>query len=194
MASPGAGARPGGDARRRPLFAGGAGPRPGFAFPLIVAGAAALALVVAFVIPLPSFHISTAAPPPRQASALIPESRMPASIAEGVEHANDFVTRYPGDPRSHLFHAMHYLRQRDFADAEAEIRSAIPLVEAHGELLPADTVEELHLALAVTLVPQGRLQQAQVIAAPDCAWGMESPEFQELRRYLVDFKICPQNS
>jgi rhomboid protease GluP len=147
-------------------------------------GAASLSLA-SFAFAMLTFHIAP------ESFDLMPQSAMPATVEDGVARSNEFITRYPRDPRAHLFHAMRFLGQNDFPDAEQQLRIAIAETARQGETLPAGFAKELNLTLALTLIPQGRSQEARLLAAPDCQFAADTPEFGELHDTLKAHGVCP---
>ena len=54
------------------------------------------------------------------AAQYIPASQLPANGDERVSRSFDLVTRYPKDPRAHLFHAIFLMGQKSFGAAEGK--------------------------------------------------------------------------
>ena len=54
-------------------------------------------------------------------------SEMPANTREMASRSSDFVTRYPKDPRAHLFRAIFFIEQNSLSPAETEVQTAMSL-------------------------------------------------------------------
>jgi rhomboid protease GluP len=147
-------------------------------------GAAAVSLA-SFAFAMLTFHVAA------ESLDLMPQSAMPQTVNDGVARSNELVTRYPRDPRAHLFHAIRFLNRNDFPDAEQQLRTAIAEAAQQRDTLPAGFLKELNLTLALTLIPQGRAQEARVLAAPDCQFAADTPEFGALHDTLRDHGVCP---
>ena len=133
------------------------------------AGAAAIVVGLAG---LGALGVAAALPPARianhSAAGLIPLDQMPASAAEGVQRANDYLADYPDDPRSHVFMAMAWAKRGGPSEAEAELQKALasPLLQSPD--LPPQTASAVRLELIVLQVRQREIAAARTTAEPLC--------------------------
>jgi rhomboid protease GluP len=161
-------------------------PRPAFkpvAYALTGAGAVLAAI---------AFWLATQASPALAArdTGLIPQNEMPRDSDSGIAASADLAARYPRDPRSHLFRAMHFLQIHDVSDAGDQLRTALDeLPAAEGEI--SEKVEPaVRVMLALTLVAQGRRPEAVAIAQPACATAAADPTFADALQNLQKAGIC----
>ncbi|OAF15841.1 rhomboid family intramembrane serine protease [Bradyrhizobium neotropicale] len=117
------------------------------------------------------------------AAHYIPASEMPANGDERVSRSFDLVTRYPKDPRAHLFHAIFLMGQKSFAAAEAEVRTAMSL--AASDVAGGPVRSAAPAVMAVVLYAQGRDSEAKAMAAEPCR-----AKQGEVRRILEKTKLC----
>jgi rhomboid protease GluP len=161
-------------------------PRP--AFKPIAYAIAALGTLLAVI----AFFMATQASPAFAARniGLIPQNEMPRDSGDGIAASAGLVTRYPRDPRGHLFRAMHFLQIRDVSDAGDQLRIALDgLPAAQGEI--SGKVEPgVRIMLALTLVAQGRRQEAVGVAQPACATAAGDPAFADALENLQKSGIC----
>lgn len=102
--------------------------------------------------------------------ALIPQSQMPHSTAEGIERSDELVRLYPDDPRGHLLRAMALLKLHELTEAQAELRVAMAKSDVPGIADIPDFRISLRLMLAVTMSAQDRIAEAKAALEPgDCA-------------------------
>lgn len=98
---------------------------------------------------------------------LIPMSEMPRTTEEGAQRADDFVKRYPRDPRSHLFRAVALMRKDKLLAAEQELRSVIATAGEAGQAKRTiEATSEAYIALIYAY--QGRRAEAQAAARKVC--------------------------
>lgn len=102
--------------------------------------------------------------------AMIPEEQLRGNPLDLIDRSDEFVTRYPRDARSHLYHALRFRIAGDLSDSEQELRQAIVM---HGQ--SDDTWGKfMQIELAVTLVKQGRAPEAKAaIGQSACAYVKE---------------------
>lgn len=117
------------------------------------------------------------------AAQYIPASQMPANGDERVSQSFDLVTRYPKDPRAHLFHAIFLMGQKSFGAAEGEVRTAMSL--AASDVAGEPVRSGAPAVMAVVLYAQGRESEAKAMAAGPCR-----SKQAEVRRMLEKQKLC----
>ena len=106
----------------------------------------------------------------QNADTMIPDDQLRTSASDLIERSNDFVTRYPRDPRSHLYHALRFRVEGDLSDSEQELRRAIAMNgqsdDSWGKIM--------QIELAVVLLEQGRTPEAKAaIGRRACAYAKD---------------------
>lgn len=117
-----------------------------------------------------------------EAAQYIPASAMPATADERISRSVDLVTRYPRDPRGHLFHAVFLMQRKSFEAAEAEVRNAQAL--AASDVLGGPMRMGAPAVMALVLYAQGRVSEAKAVSAEPCRVSSEA------RRSLQKTKLC----
>lgn len=117
------------------------------------------------------------------AAQYIPASELPANGDERVRRSFDLVTRYPKDPRAHLFHAIFLMGQKSFGAAETEVRTAMSL--AASDVVGGPVRSGAPAVMAVVLHAQGRDSEAKAMAVEPCR-----AKLAEVRRILQKQKLC----
>lgn len=117
------------------------------------------------------------------AAQYIRAAEQPANAREMAGKSLDFVTRYPKDPRAHLFRAIFYLEQKSYGSAETELRTTMSLAASDVAGGPARTAAQA--VLAELLLAQGRHSEAKAMAAESCR-GRPS----EVSRILKKTNLC----
>ena len=135
------------------------------------AGAASVAFValasISFVLVSFNFaHFKVGADPVTEAADMIPNDQLQAAPLTLAERSDELVTRFPRDPRAHMYHALKYRLVRDFTDSEEELRQAIALNGENNDTLG----KFLELELALTLLREGRAPEAKDVARPACSY------------------------
>lgn len=100
------------------------------------------------------------------AAQYIRASEQPANAREMASRSLDLVTRYPRDPRAHLFRAIFFIEQKSFGSAEAELRTVMSLAASDVAGGPARTAAQA--VLAELLLVQKRDSEAKAMAAESC--------------------------
>jgi rhomboid protease GluP len=119
-------------------------------------------------------------------SHLIPLAEMPSTTAEGADRANDFVARYPRDPRAHLFRAVALMKSDKLLSAELELKSVLATAHEAGQARkPLEQISKGYLALIYAY--QGRRGDAQTMAKDVCGAGSDAG----LKASLKKMKLCP---
>jgi len=118
-----------------------------------------------------------------EAAQYIPASELPANGEERVSRSFDLVTRYPKDPRGHLFRAIFLMGQKSFGAAETEARSAMSL--AASDVAGGPVRSGAQGLMAVLLYAQGRDSEAKAMAVAPCR-----AKQGEVRRILEKTKLC----
>jgi rhomboid protease GluP len=116
---------------------------------------------------------------------LIPLSQMPRTALDGAGRADYFVSRFPRDPRAHLFRAVALMKSEKLLAAEEELRSVLATAhEAGPGKAPLEQLSRGYLALIFAY--QGRRADAQAMAQSACAPGVDS----SLAKMLQTAKLC----
>jgi membrane associated rhomboid family serine protease len=110
-------------------------------------------------------------------------SELPTNGEEVLSKSLDLVTRYPKDPRAHLFRAIFLMEQKSFNAAEAEARTAMSL--AASDVAGGPVRSSAPAVLAVVLSAQGRVSEAKAMAVESCR-----ARPGEVRRILEKSKLC----
>lgn len=110
-------------------------------------------------------------------------SETPANAGEMTSRSLDLVTRYPKDPRAHVFRALFFLEKASLGAAETEARTAMSLAASDVAGGPARTGAQG--LLAVLLWAQGRNSEAKAMAVEPCR-----AKLPEVRRILQKQKLC----
>jgi membrane associated rhomboid family serine protease len=110
-------------------------------------------------------------------------SEMPASTREMASRSSDLVTRYPKDPRAHLFRAIYFIEQNSPAPAETEAQTAMSL--AASDVAGGPVRSAAQALLAQLLFVRGRVGEAKAMAAEPCR-----AKLGEVRRMLDKSKLC----
>lgn len=110
-------------------------------------------------------------------------SEMPANTREMASRSSDLVTRYPKDPRAHLFRAISYIEQNSLGAAETEVQTAMSL--AASDVAGGPVRSAAQAVLAQLLFARGRHSEAKAMAAEPCR-----AKRGEVRRMLDRTKLC----
>ena len=110
-------------------------------------------------------------------------SEVPPSAGEMTSRSSDLVTRYPKDPRAHLFRAVFFLEKANLSAAETEARTAMSLAASDVAGGPARIGAQG--LMAVLLWAQGRNSEAKAMAVEPCR-----AKLPEVRRILQKSKLC----
>jgi rhomboid protease GluP len=146
--------------------------RPGHAR---VAGAisavGAMVAVISFALVSLNFgHYAAHGDQQRTADAMIPDEQLRGNALDLVGRSDEFVTHYPRDPRSHLYHALRFRIEGDLSDSEQELRQAIAL---RGQI-DDEWGEIMQIELAVVLLKEGRAPEAKAaVGRHACAYAKE---------------------
>lgn len=123
----------------------------------------------------------------------IPAAKMPKSVRDGMDHAEELVRAYPDDPRSHLLRALVHLDHAQTNEAQAALRTALAKSEDYETPATPDLRRLIRLVLSTSLLSQNRNDEARAVLAPgDCAraHGRARDEFHAAWQQLHDFGIC----
>lgn len=110
-------------------------------------------------------------------------SEMPATTREMASRSLDLVTRYPKDPRAHLFRAISFIEQNSLSPAETEVQTAMSL--AASDVAGGPVRSAAQAVLAQLLLARGRNSEAKAMAAEPCR-----AKLGEVRRMLDKTKLC----
>ncbi len=165
--------------------------RPGYAN---IAGGIAVAGLVAAGL---SFALATQAPGATvntigADSGLIPEDQLPARAGDlSPEQAANLLARYPHDPRAHFFRGVVFLSgQMDFADAETQLRAALPDVDPKAVPMSEDFTKTVKVVLALTLAFEGKPDAAKAMGAPLCGYAAGDAELRKIYENMQQQNIC----
>jgi rhomboid protease GluP len=161
-------------------------PRP--AFKPVAYAIAALGISLAAVAFWMAMHATTAIA--ERDIGLIPQNEIPRETQEDIAASADLVTRYPHDPRGHLFRAMHFLQIRDVPDAGDQLRIALDGLPAVKDEISPKVEPSVRIMLALTLVARGRQQEAVGIAQPACAFATADQHFADALANLQKAGVC----
>ena len=142
----------------------------------LLAGCAVCLVCAGFAAAHYSFYMA-------DAQNYIRASELPANGSEITRRSLDLVTRYPKDPRSHLFRAIYFMDKGSFASAETAARAAISLSASDVAGGPVRSGASALMALA--LYAQGRDKEAKALAAESCR-----AQLGDMRRILKKTKLC----
>jgi hypothetical protein len=113
----------------------------------------------------------------------VPKGNPPAAEAERL------VTRYPRDPRAHVFRAAARAAAHDNTGAESELRIALAQIQELRPFFGAPAESAIRVTLAEILAQSGRQPEAKEIAAPVCG-APPDQTVAKLRKTLVDSHLC----
>lgn len=99
---------------------------------------------------------------------LIPEDELKRSYEALIADAENLVTKYPRDPRSHFYRAMSFVERGALKEAEPSLRTALDQQDILKSLLLPDFEVNLRGVLAFVLLEDGRTEEAKVAARPVC--------------------------
>ncbi|MBR0832973.1 rhomboid family intramembrane serine protease [Bradyrhizobium manausense] len=117
------------------------------------------------------------------ARQFIRASEMPANTREMASRSLDLVTRYPRDPRAHLFRAIFFVEQNSVNSAETEVQTVISL--AASDVAGGPVRSAAQAVLAQLLFARGRSSEAKAMAVEPCR-----AKLGEVRRMLDKTKLC----
>ena len=121
-----------------------------------------------------------------RAAQFIPSAEIPEGFKVTDGKATELLARYPSDPRSHIAQAVVYMRTRELASAEAELRKALAL--ASTDFAGQPVVGLTQTLLAVVLAEEGRRGEAKAMVGGLCRDGGEGVD--KLRGMLGRAKLC----
>ena len=119
-------------------------------------------------------------------SHLIPTSEMPAGMDIDMSRANELASRYPRDPRGHLFRAWALIKGQKLLAAEQELNAARDQAHELGETARAPMTALVNGTLAMIYAWQGRSADAQAMAQKVCATKTDAA----MAAKLVKAKLC----
>jgi rhomboid protease GluP len=112
---------------------------------------------------------------------------LPKTDIEISARAADLLARYPRDPRSHFFRAIAFVRARDSAGAERELRAALSNEETIRLVLGREFEMRVRGLLAIVLAQQGETDAAKREAKPACG-SAETPK--QTRGVMDQIHLC----
>jgi hypothetical protein len=110
-------------------------------------------------------------------------SELPANGDDITSRSFDLVTRYPRDPRAHLFRAIFFIERKNFGSAETEVRTAMSL--AATDVAGGPVRSGAQALMALVMYAQGRESEAKAMAAEPCR-----AKLGEVSRLLKKTKLC----
>jgi rhomboid protease GluP len=125
-------------------------------------------------------------------SGAIPEDQLPARAGDlSPEQAASLLARYPHDPRAHFFRGVVFLSgQMDFADAETQLRAALPGEDPEAAPVSEDFTRTVKVVLAITLAFEGKPDAAKAMGAPLCGYAAGDAELHKLYENMQRQNIC----
>jgi rhomboid protease GluP len=126
---------------------------------------------------------------PKYDLAIIPQNELPRTAAEYQERAAALATRYPDDPRSHIYLGEALAAAEDYAGAERELRLALTKAEAHSALFGKQEALIIQGTLAAFLAQQGRQDEAKALARQTCL-ASEDPAMKKFTAMLTAQHLC----
>jgi rhomboid protease GluP len=122
------------------------------------------------------------------ADAMIPDEQLRGNALDLVRRSDEFVTRYPRDPRSHLYHALRFRIAGDLSDSEQELRQAIALRGQSDD----SWGKVMQIELAVVLLKEGRAPEAKAaIGRHACAYAKDLEDEGKLVSDVHDLEqVC----
>ncbi len=152
--------------------------------PRLQQGAALMAACGCLAIALSLFAVLRSYPLFAQS---IPIDQLPKTEAEIAARAADLLSRYPKDPRSHLYRAVTFVRAQDQVAAELELRAALAEEEMIRQTLGPEFEMRVRGLLATALALQGEMDKAKLEARPACASTATS---KPTRNVLDQIHLC----
>jgi hypothetical protein len=123
-------------------------------------------------------------------AGLIPDRELPKSDAEGRARSAKLVTRFPNDPRAHLYRGSALQGARNGAAAEHEFGIAVAQADQFRFFLGANVANVARTMLATAQRANGRLAEAKETVRPLCqAPAAEAPS-EGLKRMLATMRLC----
>jgi rhomboid protease GluP len=119
-------------------------------------------------------------------SRLIPPGEAPAGDAEFRRRSEEFVKRYPDDPRARYQRAVALIQAHDHAGAEREARRAMEIAERYPRSLAREFRDWTRLLLAATQHEQGRVREAKATASSLCG----VTQATQIKTLLTQHKLC----
>ncbi len=157
---------------------------PAWSKPALAITACGLALFAWSAVPLAQSYQSYA-----DAANLMPDEAQPKTDAELRAQADDLATRYPADPRTHLYRALNLLNKHELPQAEAELRTALSKKTILDTQFRPDLTRRLQALLALTLLGEGKADEAREQARPACA-GVKPDGQSEIDAMLRRSRLC----
>jgi rhomboid protease GluP len=133
--------------------------------------------------------VSTRAEATASEIRLIPPDQLPATVAEMQRYGPYLVSRYPLDPRAHLFAGLAALKTRDRDAAEREFETALQLNEQQ-HMFGARFQGLMWSMLAVVLAEEGQRQRAHDLAQQACGASGADRTPAGLLKILTDAHLC----
>jgi rhomboid protease GluP len=116
------------------------------------------------------------------AALLIPASEVPHEDRDVLARADALVSRYPHDPRAHLFAAMRRVHDDDFGAAERHLRAALDERDVlHAQFADRRLEVAIRGTLADVLIEQNRRGEAVTAVLPVCTAGEDGGTPESLR-------------
>ncbi len=123
-------------------------------------------------------------------SPWIPPDRIPRTFADMQLHGAELATRYPQDPRAHLYYGISLANAHDYDSAEREFETSLQQAENGRVTFGRRFDNTLWGMLAVVAAGQGQWTRARDVAQTPCqARGTDRPP-AELTRWLWRAKLC----
>jgi len=146
--------------------------------------ACSLALFAWSAMPLSQTYQSYA-----DAAKLMPDEAQPKTDTDLRPRADDLATRYRADPRTHLYLALNILGKHDLSQAEGELRVALSKKAILDTQFRPDLTRHLQALLALTLLGEGKSDDAREQARAACA-GAQPDGQSEVDTMLRQSRLC----
>jgi hypothetical protein len=121
---------------------------------------------------------------------LAPASDLKGTTEEIAARSAVLVLRYPLDPRVRFYHAMALSKENDLSGMEQDLRLALAQPELLRDNTPPEFGKTLGLLLAAVVASEGRLAEAQGLAAPLCDFPFTDKGSRALVRQMHAESIC----
>jgi rhomboid protease GluP len=127
---------------------------------------------------------------PKYDIVLIPQAEFPKTAAERQARAETLATRYPNDPRSHMYLAENLTAAKDDAGAERELRVALVKAQALSAILGSQVEHAARAVLAIFLAERGRRDEAKDLARSACSAPPGAKSTDNILKLLAAQHLC----
>jgi hypothetical protein len=110
--------------------------------------------------------------------------------AEVAQMSEELASRYPYDPLARLLHGTALLKLRDYSSAEEQARAGLGADENLAINYAPIVHTKLEMLLAVSLLGEGRRDDARTAAAPFCNTALTDPNLVNGHELFQQAGIC----